>query len=71
MPRKAIKVDKGSGAGQAADRQRQYKPRRAVKVDKGSGAGEAAEQQGRIAVKLQRKCARSAEVALLSRGQGG
>ena len=68
MPIKAVKVDKGSGAGQAADRQRQYKPRKAVKVDKGSGAGQAAEQQGRIAVKLQRKRARSAEVALESRG---
>ena len=52
MPRKAVKLDKGSGAGQAADRQRQYKPRKAVKVDKGSGAGQAAEQQGRIAVNL-------------------
>ena len=55
MPRKAIKVNKGSEAGQAADRQRQYKPRKAVKVDKGSGAGQAAEQQGGIAAKLHRK----------------
>ena len=63
MTRKAVKVDKGSGAGQAADRQRQSKPRQAVKVDKGSGAGQAAEQQGRIAVKLQRKCARRSQEA--------
>ena len=69
MPRKAVKVDKGSGAGQAADRQRQYKPRKAVKIDKGSGAGQAAEQQGRIAVKLQRKCARAYARAVRSRGQ--
>ena len=59
MPIQAEKVDKGSGAGQAADRQRQYKPRKAVKIDKGSGAGQAAEQQGRIAVKLQRAIRRS------------
>ena len=33
MPRKAVKVDKGSGAGQAAERQRQNSCKTAAEAD--------------------------------------